>query len=976
MSSNQTNVRDDRSVNARYNTTDGAFKTDKNKVNVTREMVESGTLIEVNTHQNDRKIERDNPDKSTVDNTTHNLTENLGMQNVKVISTSDAPVETTTTVIPANVADISFYKPVRKTRGIVQDKYLKLYEDIIALHDKTIRPAEPFVFGFILFVTDKIEAREGITLPSTIDLSNLARRISRDLPDTIEVNRFYKYVADALITLSSHHHYYGTMASYVCVMRLHAITSESILDTANLLQINLDKNNDPSPILSNDTFNIIKENHVRLQEAMDLEKDYDLDYFGLKTLERSYLYKLQFTKFKIIERPQHLFMRVAIGIHGDDLDAAIETYNYFADRMFTHATPTLFNSGTRRAQMSSCFLQSVDDSIDSILDAVKDIGYTSKWSGGIGVHLSALRCRGSLIRGTNGMSLGIIPLCVMLNKEARYINQGGKRNGSIATYLEPWHGDIFDFCDLRKDTGNDDNRAHDLYLALWIPDLFMERVENDEMWSLMCPDECPGLNLVHSDQFKRLYEQYESEGRYKKRVKARSLWKHILAAQGETGFPYTLFKDHANSKSNQQNLGTIRSSNLCAEIVQYSDQDETAVCNLASLCLPRFVKDDNTYDHEGLMKATRILVRNLDKIIDRNYYPTEKTNRSNLRHRPMGIGVQGLADVFNMMKYSFDGEDGKLLNRQIFESIYFAAISESVDLAKKFGKYSSFEGSPFSEGKLQHHLWGLTNDDLLMGYDWDGLVQDVMKYGTRNSLLTAIMPTASSSQIMGNSECCEPRMSNVFTRTTLAGMFVVVNPHLMNDLMAEGLWNEDMRKKLIIYNGSIQKIDEIPDRIKRVYKTAFEIGQRHLIDQSADRGAFIDQSQSLNLFFANPSFDLQNSALFTGWKKGLKTGEYYLRTQPAVNPIQFGVDIDDIKRLTGRENIRDFISENYGVDVSQMEAEADESSAASSGSGDNATSDGESLDTQVKPVSDKSSSTGKVCLWRPGMQPEECLACT
>jgi ribonucleoside-diphosphate reductase alpha chain len=895
---------------------------------------------------NVQKIEQNTVDMlDGVHSSLHNLMNSNRMR-------KDGTIKNTSN-IPSSVADIPFYKPKRVTRVKSHARCLNLYKSIIDRHDRHIKPTHHFVLAFLNIVRNKIKARENIDITDAIDLVSIGQRISRDLPTVIHLDEFYSYAADSLITLSSHHHYYGTMASYICVMRLHSMTSPSLLETANLLQINLDKNNDPSPVLSEETYQLIKKHDKRLQGAMDMDRDYDFDYFGLKTLERSYLYKLQFTKYKIVERPQHLIMRVALGIHGHDIESAIETYDLMSRLLFTHATPTLFNSGTIRAQMSSCFLQAVDDSLESILDAVRDIGFTSKWAGGIGVHLSALRARGSLIRGTNGLSLGIIPLCVMLNKEAKYINQGGKRNGSIACYLEPWHADIYDFCDLRKDTGNDDNRAHDLYLALWIPDLFMERVENDDVWSLMCPDECPGLNMVHSDQFKRLYEQYEKEGRYTKQVKARDMWKHIVASQGETGFPYTLFKDHANSKSNQQNLGTIRSSNLCAEIVQYSDAEETAVCNLASVCLPRFMinNGDGTfgYDHEGLMKVVRVAVRNLDKIIDRNYYPTDKTKVSNMRHRPMGIGVQGLADLFNMMGYGFDSPEAKVLNKKVFESIYFAAVSESMKLAKKMGSYSSFEGSEFSKGRLQFHLWGLTEDDLLMGYDWKSLIEDVKEFGTRNSLLTAIMPTASSSQIMGNSECCEPRMSNVFTRTTLAGMFVVVNPFLMKDLMKEGLWDEDMRKKLIIYNGSVQKIDEVPDRLKSIYKTAYELDQMHLVEQSADRGVFVDQSQSFNLFFAKPSFDLQTSALFGGWKAGLKTGEYYLRTQPAVNPIQFGIDIDDIKRLTGRENIRDFISDNYGVD-----------------SDDTTTEDY---------TSDETSEEAVVCMWKPGTAPADCLAC-
>lgn len=863
--------------------------------------------------------------------------------------------------------EIAFYKSNKVKNYDIPDEYLNLYDAIIKKHDRSIKPTSFFVLSFLNIVKNNILKREGSDIPDDIDIVALSQRISRDLPVVMELDFFYSYLSDALVTLSSHHGYYGKLASYICAMRIHSITAESLLDTANLLQNNIDCNNDHSPILGDEIIALIRNNHERLQEHMVMDRDFDFDYFGLKTLERSYLQKLQFTKYKIIERPQHMIMRVALGIHGSDIDAVIETYDMMSQRLFTHATPTLFNAGTIKQQLSSCFLHAFDDNLESIMNEIRDIALTSKMGGGIGGHLSALRCRGSLIRGTNGISSGIIPLCVMIDKEAKYINQGGKRNGSVAIYLEPWHGDIYDFCDLRKDTGNDDNRAYDLFLALWVPDLFMKRVKDDQVWSLMCPDACPGLNMTHSGQFDRLYEQYEKEGRFIRQVKARHLWKHIIASQGETGFPYFLYKDHANAKSNQQNLGTIRSSNLCAEIIEYSDADETAVCNLASVCLPRFVKKnvDGTmsYDHMSLMKIVRVVVRNLDKIIDRNYYPTEKTKRSNMRHRPMGIGVQGLADLYNMMGYAFDSSEAIKLNKEVFESIYYAAIGESVELAKKLGSYSTFAGSEFSKGRLQYHLWGLDSSDLLMGYDWERLIGEVQKYGTRNSLLTAVMPTASTSQIMGNSECCEPRMSNVFTRTTLAGMFVVVNPFLMDDLMKEGLWNEDMRKKIIIHNGSVQKIEEIPHRIKEIYKTAYEINQMHLVKQSADRGVFIDQSQSFNLFFAKPNFDLQTAALFGGWEAGLKTGEYYLRTQPAVNPIQFGIDIDDIKRLTGRENIRDFISGDYGNvnDIGNRDSFVDKPVASSN---------------DIDGLSKVSSSPANMCQWKPGMKkPDDCLMC-
>lgn len=834
--------------------------------------------------------------------------------------------------------------------------YMDVYQEIVAEHDVTIKPTQTYVRNFLRATIANIKQFNKEKIPKTINLDSLVKGISGSLPTSMDRDTFYGYVAEYLIAKSSIHYYYDLMASRVAMERIHSITTESLLTTTNLLQENLDKNGDRSPILSKETCDIVSANHQRLQEAMDMDRDFLFDYFGIKTLERSYLYKLHFTKFKIIERPQHMIMRVALGIHGQDIDAAIETYNLISQKYFTHATPTLFNSGTKRPQMSSCFLQAIEDNIESIFDAVKDIAYTSKWSGGIGVHLSALRGRGSLIRGTNGLASGIISLCILLNKLAKYINQGGKRNGSIASYLEPWHLDIFDFCDLRKNTGNDDNRARDLYLALWVPSLFMKRVENDETWSLMCPDECPGLNMVHSEEFNRLYEKYESEGKYVRQIKARDLWKHILESQSETGFPYIVYKDNANAKSNQQNLGTIRSSNLCAEIIEYSSKDETAVCNLASICLPRYIEvnanGNKYYNYQKLMDVCRVIVRNLDKIIDRNYYPTDKTRRSNLRHRPMGIGVQGLGDTFNMMGFGYDTMEASDLNEKIFTTIYYACLDESKELAKVKGHYSTFEGSPFSKGQFQFHLWGVDENDLPLNYDWKKLIEEVKKYGTRNSLLTALMPTASTSQIMGNSECIEPYMSNIFKRSTLAGEFIVVNKNLMRDLIELDLWDEDMRKLLIIENGSVQNIDSIPNNIKAVYKTAFELGQRFLVRQSAARGKFVDQSQSFNLFLAEPDFTTLTSALFEGHDLGNKTGMYYYRSLPAVNPINFGIDVDDIKRLTGRDATREMITGGYDI------GNQSDSSA------------------EIKVVNKKRSSTdGEMCKWRPGMKIEDCLSC-
>jgi ribonucleoside-diphosphate reductase alpha chain len=851
----------------------------------------------------------------------------------------------------------------------VGSRYLNNHNENLAKYDITIRPTQTYVRNFLRTVIGEIKHRTNEKLPKSLNLDQIIKNISESLPKNIELDNFYSYVSEYLIAKSSYHHYYDLMASHIEVKRLHSITSESFLTTAHLLQQNLDKKKRKSPILAPDVYAVILKNHERLQQAIKYDRDYLIDFFGMKTLERSYLYKLHFTKFKYIERPQHLFMRVALGIHGSDIDSAVETYNLMSQKFFTHATPTLFNAGTKRPQMSSCFLHAIDDNIESIMSAVKDMAMVSKWSGGIGVHLSSLRARGSLIRGTNGLASGIIPLCILLNDLAKYINQGGKRNGSIACYLEPWHPDIFDFCDLRKNTGNSENRARDLFLALWVPSLFIKRVKEDAIWSLMCPDDCPGLNLVHGEEFNKLYEKYESEQRYIKQVSARELWKYILETQSETGFPYILYKDNANAKSNQKNLGTIRSSNLCAEIIQYSDDNETAVCNLSSICLPMFITVDmngkKVFDHDKLMYCCRVIVRNINKIIDCNYYPTPKTKRSNMRHRPMGIGVQGLADVYNMMGMAFDSVEAYKINREIFESIYYACIDESKELAKKLGPYQSFKGSPSSEGLLQFHMWGRTEYDLYMGYDWKRLIEEVKRYGLRNSLLTALMPTASTSQIMGNSECIEPYMSNIFKRSTLAGEFIVVNKNLMKDLINLDLWDDDMRKRLIIENGSIQNIDMIPEKIKEIYKTAFELKQMHLVRQSVARGIFIDQSQSFNLFLKEPDFDILTSALIEGHDLGIKTGIYYYRSLPAINPINFGIDVDDIKRLTGNDTSIDMISKSYNMD---------EDESNSSQTNRLTTDDGKGKKKNIKKHQTVQKNDG-LCKSRPGVKISDCISC-
>ena len=1142
-----------------------------------------------------------------------------------------------------------------------------------------------------------------------INLDELVDNITKGLHGDISANDFYNFVADQCVVKTSYHPEYNKLASKILAERLHKMTESNILEITNILYNNIDSRGNHFPLLNDDYVKFVKNNADIINSKLDFNRDYEFDYFGLRTLERSYLMRLRSYKKVdkkiikediIIERPQHLFMRVALFIHLGNLEKAFETYDLLSGKYFTHATPTLFNAGTRRPQMSSCYLLACEDSMDSITDTLSDVMQISKWAGGIGVHISSIRGDGSVIRGTNGLSDGILGLCKGFNWASLYVNQGGKRNGSVAVYLEPYHTDIFQFCELRMNTGSEDKRCRDLFLALWIPDLFMERVEADEMWSLMCPDQCPNLNKVYGDEFKKLYEQYEREGKYTSRVPARKLFKHIMTCQSESGFPYMCYKDHGNRKSNQKNLGTIRSSNLCvssdtyiltkqgqlpikdcvdknviiwngsewsevivkqtgkdqelvrvslsngthldctpehkfyiqesywkttskelaakdlkqgnklikwelptdvecdttefkypythgffcgdgttmnnysktlkypvltlygekklliehidktsysdnnnsnvihvtlpkdleqkfkvpinnnkntqlrwlegffdadgsvcrngtneslqacsiekdflieirlmlqtlgieskvtllreaqqkllpdgkggkklydckplwrilissyslyklanmgfapkrlkfvtrkpqrdaeqfvevlsvtnlptkqdtycfteplkhmgmfngiltgqcAEIMEYSDENETAVCNLVSLCLPRYIKYDGqnkpSYDFEKLMYVTRVAVRNLNNVIDLNFYPTNKTKVSNLKNRPVGLGVQGSSDVYNMMGFGFDSPEAELLNKQIFECIYYAAVDESKELAKVHGHYDSFKGSPFSEGKLQYHLWGLTEKDLLMNLNWTNLVKEVKQYGTRNSLLTALMPTASTAQIMGNYEGFEPYLTNIFVRTTLAGEFVVINEHLVKDLEDIGLWNEDMRKLIIIYNGSVQHIDSIPVNIKNKYKTAFELSLKSIIKQSVERGPFIDQSQSMNLFQARPNFKVLYTAHMYGWKNGLKTGMYYLRTSPAVNPINFGIDIDDLKRLTGLNSVEELIQNSI--------ADANIASSKRKRTDNSTSSEEEKTEEKKK---EKSEEQPKMCKYIPGKRAEGCESC-
>jgi ribonucleoside-diphosphate reductase subunit M1 len=740
-----------------------------------------------------------------------------------------------------------------------------------------------------------------------INIDELSKEIIERFPNNnLKYVEFLTFISDYCASKTSYHPEYNKLASHICVQKLHWTTNNDIRIIADILYNHYDIHNIHTPIISEKLYNIYNEYYEEINKEIDYDRDYLLDYFGIKTLEKSYLMRINKDgKKTIIERPQHLFMRVAFGIHGNDKKSAFETYHHLSQKYFTHATPTLFNAGTNRPTLASCFLLGCGDSMDEILDAQKEMGMISKGTGGIGIHFSAVRGKGSLIRGTNGLSDGIIPLCIYTCKLSRYVNQGGKRGGAISIYLEVHHPDIYEFCELRlPNTGNDDNRARDLFLALWVCDLFMERVEKDEMWSLMCPDECPNLNTTYGKEFEELYTKYEKEKKYKRQVKARDLFEHILTCQLSSGLPYIAFKDQANKKSNQQNLGTIRSSNLCIEIVEYSDENETAVCNLASICLPRFI-ENKTFNFDKLQEVTKMCVRNLNKVIDINYYPTEKGRISNLRNRPVGIGIQGLADVYNIMQYAFESEEAIKLNKKIFETIYFAGLSESCKLAQIHGPYETFAGSPFSKGKLQFHLWSMKVTDLetKYEYDWYKLIDDVKKYGTRNSLITALMPTASTSQIMKYSECFEPYMSNIFTRTTLAGEFIVINENLIKELEKHNIWNKDMREKVLANKGSIQNIDEIPPNIKDIYKTAFEIKLKSIVSQSADRGPFIDQSQSMNLFLEEQDRTKLRSAIFYGWKRGLKTGMYYLRTTPAVDPLKFGLEIKEKKKEEKQEEV-------------------------------------------------------------------------
>jgi len=747
---------------------------------------------------------------------------------------------------------------------------------------------------------DKITARIKklcYGLNPIVEPEKVAMKVIKGIYEGVSTTELDNLAAETAATLTVTHPDYALLASRIAVSNLHKNTKKSFSQVMTDLYEYVDPiTNNPASLLADDVYKIIKENASQLDSTIIYDRDFSYDYFGFKTLERSYLLKL---KGEVAERPQQMLMRVAIGIHKEDIDSAIETYNLMSEGWFTHATPTLFNAGTPKPQMSSCFLLTMkEDSIQGIYDTLSQCAKISQSAGGIGLAIHDIRAKGSYIKGTNGTSNGIVPMLRVFNDTARYVDQGGgKRKGSFAIYMEPWHADINDFLDLKKNHGKEEARARDLFYAMWTPDLFMKRVEENAEWTLMCPNECPGLSDTYGAEFEALYTKYETEGKGRKTIKARDLWNKICESQIETGTPYMLYKDAANEKSNQKNLGTIKSSNLCTEIMEYTAPDEVAVCNLASLALPKFI-DEGKFDHDKLFKVAYQATMNLNKIIDYNYYPVEEARNSNMRHRPIGIGVQGLADTFILMRHPFDSPEARQLNKDIFETIYYASLTASKDLAKKDGYYETFPGSPVSQGQFQFDMWGVTPSDR---WEWDILREEVKEHGVRNSLLLAPMPTASTAQILGNNECFEPYTSNLYTRRVLSGEFVVVNKHLLRDLVKLGIWNEELKLKLMQSNGSVQDIEEIPENLKQLYRTSWEISQKAIIDMAADRGAYIDQSQSLNIFMQNANLSKLTSMHFYGWKAGLKTGMYYLRTKAAVNALKgLGMDAQKLKEIEMR----------------------------------------------------------------------------
>ncbi|SCY95873.1 ribonucleoside-diphosphate reductase subunit alpha [Flavobacterium anhuiense] len=728
-------------------------------------------------------------------------------------------------------------------------------------------------------------------LNELVDPVKVAMRVIEGLYDGVSTSELDNLAAETAASMTIAHPDYAQLAARVAISNLHSNTKKSFSETMKDMYHYVNpRNGQDAPLIADDVYKVIQENAAFLDSHIIYTRDFNYDYFGFKTLERSYLLKIN---GKIVERPQHMLMRVSVGIHLDDLKSVIETYDLMSKKFFTHATPTLFNAGTPKPQMSSCFLLAMqEDSIDGIYDTLKQTAKISQSAGGIGLSIHNVRATGSYIRGTNGTSNGIVPMLRVFNDTARYVDQGGgKRKGSFAIYIETWHADIFDFLDLKKNHGKEEMRARDLFFAMWTSDLFMKRVQEDGPWTLMCPNECPGLYDVYGDEFEALYTGYEAQGKGRKTIRARELWEKILESQIETGTPYMLYKDAANRKSNHKNLGTIRSSNLCTEIMEFTSKDEIAVCNLASISLPMFV-ENGEFNHESLYNVTKRVTRNLNKVIDRNYYPVQEAENSNMRHRPVGLGVQGLADAFIMLRMPFTSDEAKKLNQEIFETLYFAAVTASMEMAKEEGPYSTFEGSPMSKGEFQYNMWGLKDEELSGRWDWASLRKEVMEHGVRNSLLVAPMPTASTSQILGNNEAFEPYTSNIYTRRVLSGEFIVVNKHLLEDLVKLGLWNEDLKQEIMRHNGSVQNINIIPQDLKDLYKTVWEMSMKDIIDMSRQRGYFIDQSQSLNLFMQDANYSKLTSMHFYAWQSGLKTGMYYLRTKAAVDAIKFTLNND------------------------------------------------------------------------------------
>ena len=781
---------------------------------------------------------------------------------------------------------------------------------------------EPVMFDKI---TDRIK-KLCYGLNGLVEPVKVAMRVIEGLYDGVSTSELDNLAAETAASMTIAHPDYAQLAARIAISNLHSNTKKSFSETMNeMFHYVNPRTNLEAPLLSEEVHKVIMDNAEFLDSHIIYNRDFNYDYFGFKTLERSYLLRIN---GKIVERPQHMLMRVSVGIHLGDLDSVIETYDLMSKKFFTHATPTLFNAGTPKPQMSSCFLLAMkDDSIDGIYDTLKNTAKISQSAGGVGLSIHNVRATGSYIRGTNGTSNGIVPMLRVFNDTARYVDQGGgKRKGSFAIYIETWHADIFEFLDLKKNTGKEEMRARDLFFAMWTSDLFMKRVQEDGPWTLMCPNECPGLYDVHGEEFEKLYTDYEKAGKGRKTIKAHELWEKILESQIETGTPYMLYKDAANRKSNQKNLGTIRSSNLCTEIMEYTSSDEIAVCNLASISLPMFV-ENKQFNHELLFTVTKRVTRNLNKVIDRNYYPVQEAENSNMRHRPIGLGVQGLADAFIMLRLPFTGDEAKKLNQEIFETLYFAAVTASMELAKEEGPYSTFKGSPISQGEFQHNLWGMKDEELSGRWDWSSLRKEVMKHGVRNSLLVAPMPTASTSQILGNNEAFEPYTSNIYTRRVLSGEFIVVNKHLLNDLVERGLWNETLKQELMRNNGSVQDLN-IPQDLKELYKTVWEMSMKDIIDMSRQRGYFVDQSQSLNLFMQNANYSKLTSMHFYAWQSGLKTGMYYLRTKAAVDAIKFTLNNDkkaeplEVKEQAEQQRLQPVAALNEVVEMTAEEYRA------------------------------------------------------